>query len=324
MFDQTLHAVARGLSQRVRLGTSSWSFPGWRGIIWEGATTTAALAKDGLRVYAQHPLLRTVGVDKTYYRPAPAEEFARLRAQVTDDFRFLVKAHESLMRRETAATSERGPAHFLDAAFAQDQVIEPITEGLGVSAGPILFQFSPMGLRTAAHAEAFIRKLGAFLGALPQGPLYTIEVRDRVLLRPSWPAMLHDHGATHCFSVHPAMPTPAIQGRTVDPATQRAIVSRWMLHSGLAYATAVDRYHPFDKIVDPDPASREQFAQLCALAIAQGKDAWVIINNKAEGCAPRSVERLARAIADAADGADGAVSAQPPIEDHRPHQDHHP
>ncbi len=297
--DSELHTIGAKLLQSIRLGTSSWSFPGWRGIVWESASSTAVLARDGLATYAKHPLLRTVGLDKTYYKPAPREEFARLRAQVTDDFRFLVKAHEALTRHDVVAASTTKSV-YLDPGYALDAVIDPVMQGLQASAGPILFQFSPMGLRTAKDAEAFIRRLGTFLCALPIGPLYAVEVRDRALLRPSWASMLRESGAAHSYCVHPSMPPPSVQAQTVDPITQPAIVSRWMLHAGLGYDAAVDRYEPFDRIVDADSASREQFARLCAVAIEHGKDAWVIVNNKAEGSAPRSVELLARAVVAAA------------------------
>jgi uncharacterized protein YecE (DUF72 family) len=34
--------------------------------------TTRRLARTGLRAYAQHPLLRSVGIDRTYYAPIQA------------------------------------------------------------------------------------------------------------------------------------------------------------------------------------------------------------------------------------------------------------
>jgi hypothetical protein len=37
---------------------------------------------------------------------------------------------------------------------------------------------------------------------------------------------------------------------------------------------------------------------LARAAVTAGLGAWVIVNNKAEGSSPRSVERLARAIVD--------------------------
>ncbi|MDP9121862.1 MAG: DUF72 domain-containing protein, partial [Acidobacteriota bacterium] len=77
------------------LGGSTWSFPGWQGLVYDGAHTAAKLARDGLAAYAQHPLLHAVGIDRTHYRPLPAAELARYAAQVPGGFRFLVKAHDA-------------------------------------------------------------------------------------------------------------------------------------------------------------------------------------------------------------------------------------
>lgn len=70
----------------MRLGTSSWSFPGWAGIVYDHSVSTATLARRGLAAYARHPLLRTVGVDRTYYGPITAEDFAAYAAAVPDEF----------------------------------------------------------------------------------------------------------------------------------------------------------------------------------------------------------------------------------------------
>ncbi len=289
--------LAHRVPDTIRLGTSSWSFPGWQGLIWDRKASPSTLAREGLRAYARHPLLRTVGIDKTFYRPAPCEEFDRLRKQVTDDFRFLVKAHDAITRRDPNPHSPTSPRLWLDCAYAIDQVIEPARSGLGETLGPILFQFSQMRIRSAKEAEAFIHELGEFLGRLPHGVLYAVEVRDRLLIRPSWSAMIANSGASHCFNAHPTQMTPLEQARIVDPAMQPAFVARWLLHSRGSYQQAIDRYEPFDRIVDDDPHCRGEFATLCAMVARAGKDAYVIVNNKAEGSAPHSVERLAHAIA---------------------------
>src|SRR5262245_693991 len=58
-------AHAERLPPGVRIGTSSWSFPGWSGIVYDGHPSQARLARGGLRAYARHPLLRTVGLDRS-------------------------------------------------------------------------------------------------------------------------------------------------------------------------------------------------------------------------------------------------------------------
>ena len=89
-----LQPVAQSLPETIRLGTSSWSFPGREGLIYDRSAPQTQLSREGLTIYSQHPLLRTVGVDRTYYRPMTAAQFATYAEQVPDTLRFLVKAHK--------------------------------------------------------------------------------------------------------------------------------------------------------------------------------------------------------------------------------------
>ncbi|MFM7051675.1 MAG: DUF72 domain-containing protein, partial [Planctomycetota bacterium] len=206
-----LGALASALPAALRLGTSSWSFPGWNGLVYDHAASESALARDGLAAYARHPLFRTVGVDKTFYRPAPRAEFERLAAQVPDGFGFLVKVWRGIVERDPHGAAS--PAAFLDARVAVTDCIAPALEGLGGKAGPILFQFTPMRLSGASSARAFIAELGAFLGRLPRGALYAVEVRNAALVGPELGETLAERGAVPCLTVHPTMPDLEIQSR---------------------------------------------------------------------------------------------------------------
>ena len=315
------------LPQSLRLGTSSWSFPGWAGLVWSRAAESGELARDGLKAYAAHPLFRTVGLDRTYYRPMSAAALSDLRANVAPGFRFLVKAHQACLRPTISEHSTFGASEsrvgdpnpvFLDPAYAIDQVIEPCVRGLGAGTdgalGPILFQFSPMSLRTLGGVDSLLDRLDAFLERLgPRGngrdgrPLLAVEVRNAELLTPRYESILRRHGVCHAFSVHPSLPPPDAQAALLAGSADRtalrallvqqpALVARWLLIEGQEYESAKHRYEPFDRIVDEDNRSRDLLAAMCARAVGAARDAYVIINNKAEGSAPRSVERLARAI----------------------------
>lgn len=294
-----LAPLAAALPPNLRLGTSSWTFPGWAGIVWPDQPSEARLAREGLEVYARHPLLRTVGIDRTFYAPVEAAVLAGYAAQVPADFRFLVKAHE-------ACTVARWPAHarygaqrgqandrFLDPAYACDRVVAPAVEGLGAKLGPIVFQLPPQ-----AVDGDFADRLHRFLEGLPRGPLYAVELRNGKLLGQRYLDALAAAGAVHCFNVHAGMVPLAEQLQRVDFSRGPAVVVRWMLHAGLTYETAVARYGPFSALVDEDPASRDTIAQLANAAAQTGVPMWIIVNNKAEGSAPLSIAKLARAIAD--------------------------
>jgi uncharacterized protein YecE (DUF72 family) len=301
--DPALTALGAALPETVRLGTSSWSFPGWAGLVYEREETPQRLARHGLAAYAQHPLLGCVGIDRTYYGPLPAAHFANLAAQVPASFRFIVKAHEACtwLRYPDLARYGRARgqanAHFLDPAYAAEQVVGPTAAGLGDRLGAVVFQFAPQAPLVGDGRRAFAERLQAFLARLPRGPVLAIEIRNRELLGPEYDAALTDTGAVHCLTAHPSMPPLDVQARVTGAERPGPLLIRWMLRPGLRYEAARARYQPFDRLVDPDAATRGTIAALVSARARRGETAYVTVNNKAEGSAPRSIERLATAIA---------------------------
>jgi len=298
-------AVAGCLPSHLYLGTSSWAFPGWQGLVYDRAASPSELARHGLAAYAQHPLLRTVGLDRTFYAPLPAADLAAYAAVVPDDFRFLVKAHAWCTQPVRRDTRHPGPyghapnACFLNPGYATEHVVEPCLTGLGAKAGPILLQFSPMDVRSVGGPQRFAERLYAFLAALPPGPLYAVELRNASLLTSAYRAALTDLGVCHCFNIHPSMPALQEQMRVVPPEAAPALIIRWILHPARRYEEAKTRYQPFDRIVDDDPHNRQTIATMCLAALAAGRPALVIANNKAEGSAPCTVSKLALCLVQA-------------------------
>jgi len=291
-----------GLPRALRLGTSSWAFPGWAGILWAQRASEQLLARVGIRAYARNPLLRAVGLDRTFYAPLPVEEFRQLARLVPEDFRFVVKAHAALttpidrQARNVAVTPDVD--RFLDVGYAIERIVTPAADGLGERLGALLFQFPPLGLPYAREPQRFVDALAAFLDALPRGPQYAVELRNPELLGPAYADALARNGATHCFNVYPRMPSVLEQASTLGDSAWLSgpVVVRWMLHPAQDYEAARERYFPFDRIVDPDGGNRALIAQLLETVIARGNEAIVIANNKAEGCAPLSLFGLVREL----------------------------
>jgi uncharacterized protein YecE (DUF72 family) len=298
-----LAGAAARLPAGLRLGTSSWAFPGWAGLVYAHRAGEQLLARAGLAVYARHPLLGAVGLDRTFYAPLSTDEFRHYARMVPANFRFVVKAHAALttpidrQARNVAVTPDVD--RFLDVRYAIERIVTPAAEGLGERLGALLFQFPPLGLPYAREPQLFVEALGAFLDALPRGPQYAVEIRNREPLGPGYTDALARNGATHCFNVHPRMPSVLEQAQLLGEAAwlSGAVVIRWMLHPGQDYEAARERYFPFDRIVDPDPLNRAAVAELLEQILARGNDALVIANNKAEGCAPLTLFGLARELA---------------------------
>jgi hypothetical protein len=115
------------------------------------------------------------------------------------------------------------------------------------------------------------------------------------LLTPHYRDALRALGVQHAYSAHPRLPSLRRQLEVVP--CEGPLVVRWMLHQGLAYEAAVERYEPFDRLVDPDPVTRGDIVELARQALAQSRGVTIVVNNKAEGSSPCSVFALAQAIA---------------------------
>ena len=294
-----LAALAHDLPTEIFLGTSSWSFPTWSGLVYAKVYEAQTLAHDGLRAYAQHPVLRSVGIDRTFYAPIAVSEFHDYAEQVPAGFRFLVKAPSecvSLSRRAESGIRAAENPNFLDAGFAAERFVLPAVEGLAEKAGPLVFQFPPVSRGLAPDSAGFARRLGNFLAGLPRGPLYAVELRDSGLLTDNYLAALRDVGARHCLGLHPRQPGVREQARLLGKLAPGPLIVRWSLHPGYGYEEAKQRYYPFARLLDEDLPTRVALARLCLETAAAGHPAFVIANNKAEGCAPLSMVKLAALI----------------------------
>lgn len=291
--DPALLELAERLPSGVYLGGSTWSYPGWAGLVYDREYSESKLAREGLGAYAQHPLLKAIGIDRTHYQTLPPEDFAAYGAQVPDDFRFLVKANENCTlwrfpdRPRYGARRGQGNPLFLDPAYAIERVVGPAVLGLGAKLGAILFEFAPQDL---GKPEYFAADLAAFLSELPSEATYAVELRNREMLGKEYAAALAAAGACHCFNVHPRMPDVAAQRRLVAPGPKTII--RWVVGRGLSYEEAGTGFQPFNRLQREDPEERRAIAALVHEAVAEGGEALVTINNTAEGCAPLSVGKL--------------------------------
>lgn len=308
--DAALTALAGRLPANLYFGTSSWSYPGWHGMVYDGQYTESLLSRKGLRACGQHPLLRAAGIDRGFYGPIPLADYMNYGAQVPEGFRFLVKAPASVCDawlRGPDGAGRLANAAFLDADIAIRDFIVPATGGLGLRCGPLLFQLSPLQ-SVADDGPAFLAQLDAFLAALP--PLdpaltphacYAVEIRDPALLTPRYIRMLRERGVRFCLAARdrlPPVPRQAQAQALMDDGAPGPLVLRWMLREGRSYAMAEKAYMPFDKLVDPDDQTRDAIADVVVRTLRANQPAYVIVSNNAEGCAPLSIGRLATAIAD--------------------------
>lgn len=314
-----LQTLAARLPRGLHLGTSSWHFPGWAGIVWDGQHPESLLARHGLSAYGAHPLLRTVSLDRTFYRPLDAAQYAHYASQVSPDFRFIVKAPSQTCSARLRASGGRGQREnpdFLNPELAIREFVAPALEGLGERLGALVFQISPLPRHLLADIPALIERIGSLLSALPRlaptapDAVVALEVRDAAFLSAANAPLLartlraarqaSGNPVTYCLGLHASMPLIEHQLPLLRALWPGPLVCRWNLHrrhGAHGYEDAKAHYAPFDRIQDADPETRAHLARVIAGTCGAGFPAYLSINNKAEGSAPLSVVELAKAVA---------------------------
>ena len=301
---EAVAALAARLSPLVRFGTSSWTYPGWRGLIYHrDYPATGAVAKQ-LGEYARWPLFRTVGIDSFFYRPPSVATLQSYAAVLPADFRCVSKvwdritAHTFNSPRDPAHHGERNP-DWLNPQLFLAEVLDPMREHFGEHLGPLVFEFQAIGKRERCSPDQFIQALDRFFGALPAGAPYAVEVRNPEFLSPGYFAVLREHGVAHVFNAWTRMPPIGEQLLLHESITADFVVARALLRPGRTYAEAVDAFAPYDQIQEENPLLRNDLVALARTAINLRIPAYVIANNRAEGCSPLTIAAVAQLLADA-------------------------
>ncbi len=293
-----LESIGARLPNGVRFGTSSWTFPGWAGLVYHRRyPDQRAFLRESLEEYAKHPLMRTVGVDRSYYTPVPKDDLALYANQLPEGFLCAMKVWQRITMpvyprhpRYGADAGKRNP-DFLDADLFASEVNASVRDSFSRCMGPWILQVAPSP--SPIDPSWFLTKLSAFFRAAPRDFPFAVELRDRRLLTPEYARALREHDAAHVFNYWSRMPSLADQMRVEGLLGGSLLVVRLLLPQGAKYADLRDAYAPFDKLVEVQPVMRQDVKRLVSAALERDMEAYVLVNNKAEGSSPLTVRALA-------------------------------
>ena len=298
-----VHADARAIAQRLPaglfFGTSSWSFPGWAGIVYSRHRSTSDLARDGLREYARHPLLSTVGIDRSYYAPLPVDDLEAYREQLPEGFRCCIKAPAAVTSYTLGPPGgrEQHNPDFLSIDRLVDDLLAPLDTAFRDHTGPIILEFPPFARRARLEPHSFLDRLDFFLTHLPRGFEYAIELRDRTLLGSRYRELVAAHDVAHTYNLWSAMPMPAEQAEVIPPEDPPFTIVRLLLRPGTWYEDQREAFRPFNRLQAPDEAMRRDVVSVAGRALKRHKRVYILVNNKAEGCSPLTIVELAKRFA---------------------------
>jgi uncharacterized protein YecE (DUF72 family) len=298
-----LGPALRALAERgVYFGTSSWKYEGWLGSIYtperyltRGKFSRKKFEVECLAEYAQ--TFPVVGGDFSFYQFPTADYWSRLFAGTPSTLGFGLKVPEEITVKTWPGHARYGRRggqvneHFLDATLFERAFANPLDPHRGRVA-VLMFEFGTFSKKEFPTPADFLGHLEAFLGALPGGWRYAVEIRNKEYLNPDYFAVLARHRVAHVFNAWTRMPTLADQFAMPGVFTADFTVVRALLQKGRTYEQAVKQFEPYQEVKQPDPATRDALRQIVDRTLHARARACLFVNNRLEGNAPSTIEAV--------------------------------
>jgi uncharacterized protein YecE (DUF72 family) len=280
----------------VFVGTSSWKYEGWCGLLYDrvryeyrGKFAETRFKRDCLREYAE--VFKTVCVDAAYYTFPSQQYLEGMVNQTPDDFLFGLKVTDAITIKKYPNLTRFGDqagkpnANYLNAELFAKAFLKPC-EAVRSSVGLLMFEFSRFWPTDYEHGREFIADLDRFLGRLPPGWPYAVEMRNRNWLKPEYFECLARHQVAHVFNSWEAMPAVdeqmALPGSRTNPAL---VAARFLLNPGRRYEEAVKTFEPYDRVKQVNPEARKAGTALIVEGTSLGpkRRTFLYVNNRLEG-----------------------------------------
>jgi len=322
-------AIPERLRPFLRIGTCSWKYDSWKGLIYDAGKSYRP--DDYLGDYARR--LNSVEVDQWFWSLFPGSirlpeprVVRRYAESVPDDFVFTVKAPNALTLTHFYAKKEAGTGEFAgkpNGMFLNIGLLEKFLDRLSPldkKLGPIMFQFEYLNRQKMASKEAFFEAFGAFIEKAPKGFAYALETRNPNYLSSALFDFLKERRVGfvyldgyymppigEVFDKFAAAPTrsslttessaaPGLSVPTESPVPATFNIIR--LHGGDRKEIEKETGERWDKIVAPKPAALQAAARITVENIRKKIVTYVNVNNHFEGSAPLTIDRFLKTLAD--------------------------
>ncbi len=284
----------------VRIGTCSWKFPSWNGLVYDADSSRRYLAQY-CRKYG------TVEIDQWFwslFSGSPPqlpriETVAEYLADTPDDFTFSIKVPNSITlthhyRKRKSEPLTPNP-HFLDHNLFERflERIQPLRERT-VS---LMFQFEYLNKRKMTGLDRFVELLEGFLRSAgetaAQWPL-AVEPRNPQFLEASYFELLARHRVAHVFTHGYYMPpAPTVYAQHGHMLRDRTVLR---LLGGDRREIERRTKKQWNSRVLPKEEELGSIADMLADLAVRGFDTTVNVNNHYEGSAPLTIGVLSNLL----------------------------
>lgn len=242
----------------LRAGTSGWSYPHWRGVLYPAGAKAGEYLSFHARVFS------TAEINASFYRAPGGAAFRRWADLAPDDYVFAVKAHRSITHEKRLEGVESEWRSFVSAARV-----------LGGKLGPLLLQFPPS---FRCRADLLAEFLEAHRREFGGGLRLAFEFRHASWFEGEPAELLRAHGAAMVVADSARYPQA--------PMDAPGAFAYLRFHGpGALFASGYS------------DAQLRQWAERIRGWLDAGVDVYAYFNNDAGGCAVRNALRLRELVA---------------------------
>lgn len=269
----------------LRVGTCSWKYPSWEGLVYDRDSNASYLAQ-----YAR--TYRTVEVDRWYWALGKDQVGLPDRSTVnsydadTDsEFRFTIKAPNALTSPFAYRTASEPNRWFLNVELFY-RFLDSLSPLLAKTA-VVMLQFPYLNRGSMARSEVLLDHLAAFAHALPDSVQVGIEIRNPHWVDHRWFEALKDLGLS------PVLLSGYWMESFIDHVEDAL---------SLGFETLTIRLHGDDRTKIEEQSGGnwsaiirdkgDELTQLAGLLTGRGEEIYLNVNNHYEGSAPLTIKRL--------------------------------
>ncbi len=291
--------TARSLLPNLHLGTCSWKYPDWKGLIYDPEKTYAP--NDYLPDYAQH--YSTVEIDQWFWSLFPSgvqlpdpQTVQIYSDSVPSDFLFSVKVpnaitlthHYAKQPSKHKEFANRPNEHFLDVDLLKRflELLQP----LGKKLGPVMFQFEYLNKQKMPSLKVFLDKLSDFFDEAPKGFDFAVEIRNPNYLKQEYFEFLREKNLSVVLVEGYFMPAVGEIAEKFDISGGKTLVIRLMGPDRQGIEEEAGK--KWDRIVSPRDESIEGVVGVVREQVERGREVFVNVNNHFEGCAVMTIGKI--------------------------------
>ncbi len=284
---------------KLHIGTCSWKYESWRGLVYSFKKPINYLEE-----YSKHYI--TVEIDQWFWSlfgvnkvslPSPHTVQEYLES-VPPDFTFTIKIPNSITLTHFYRKSKSDPLiinpHFLSVDLFENFIAS--IETLKPHIGALMFQFEYLNKQKMASQVEFKDKFTKFFHKIDQSFQYAIEMRNPNYLNESHFHFLNKLNVAHVFLQGYYMPSIVEIYKRLRSFIKNVTIIR--LHGPDRSDIEKISGGNWNKVLEPKDNELRDIAKIVNDLLNRKINVYVNMNNHYEGSAPLSIRRLEKFLSE--------------------------